>query len=151
MARKLYKGWDEAAVQALQARAQGPIRKVKQDQPAIPTGPALPEDDGEPLIKFRSKTEEQYAAMLEAERLAGSITSWAYEPMKLRLGDGQTITLDFMVYEPTRWYLVEVKGAWSREDGVAKLKACAALYPRFEIYLARKTKNAGWVTRRVAP
>jgi len=96
-----------------------------------------------------NKTEARYADLLESERLGGSICSWRFEAVKLRMADLTWYTPDFLVIRNDGTIdLVEVKGFW-RDDARVKWKTIAELYPEFRI-VSVEDKKGEWVTR-VAP
>lgn len=90
---------------------------------------------------YRSKSEADYALILEAKRQAGEILWWQYEPITLKLAPKLSYTPDFFVMLPTGELIaIEVKG-FPRDDAMAKLKIAAKLFPfRFLLVKAnRKT------------
>ena len=92
-----------------------------------------------------NRTEASYAAYLEAERLAGNIIAWSFEPFRMRLGDDwkTSYTPDFMVeLNGGEMVLVEVKAAkrdkstrrWMaywQEGSVEKFKWARQRFPWF--------------------
>ena len=93
-----------------------------------------------------NKTEEAYAAFLEAEKCRGPILFYRFEALKLRLADNTFYTPDFMVM--TKDGVLEcheVKGFW-RDDARAKTKIAADMYP-FRFYAVKalpRSKGGGW-------
>lgn len=87
-----------------------------------------------------NRTENRYAAALEAQRLTGEIRAWAFEVDTLVLAPGMTLTPDFRV-EPVdpaaRLIYVDVKGRHVWEDATVKIKAAAVMYPQHRFQQAR--------------
>lgn len=93
-----------------------------------------------------NRWERQYAERLEGDRLNGTILSWTYQPLKLRLADLTFYTPDFMVIlQDGTLEMHEVKG-FMRDDAAVKIKVAAELFP-FIFRLATKEKTLGWVIR----
>jgi hypothetical protein len=87
--------------------------------------------------------EAKYAALLEAERLAGRVDSWQFEPMALYLADNLRYHPDFMViYANGEIEIHEVKGFW-RDDAKAKIKVAATAFPMF-VFRAFTLKGGKW-------
>ena len=77
---------------------------------------------------FRSKLEERFAGELELRRRAGELCWWAYEPVRLKLGEGATYCPDFGTVDADgRFELWETKG-FRREASIVRLKVAASLY-----------------------
>lgn len=90
-----------------------------------------------------NKLEAAYAARLESLKLAGEISDYRFECVKLRLADRTFYTPDFMVLRADGTFeMHEVKGFWE-DDARVKIKVAAELYP-FKFIAARKQKGA-WV------
>ena len=123
------------------------LARMRVSLPVTPVG-FLEATEGQkqasPFWPYRSKTEQQYAALLDQWQREEDIARWWYEPMKLWLAPRTTITIDFLVrrYGGERLELHEVKGKWIREDGWVKLKIAAALYPCYLVILATWKENA---------
>jgi len=78
-----------------------------------------------------NKTERNYAAALEKQRIAGKIKAWAHEPFNLRLADKTFYKPDFIVVTNERQIEVhEVKGRWM-DDALVKIKVAAENHPWF--------------------
>ncbi len=76
-----------------------------------------------------NKLEAEYAARLEGLKLAGEISDYRFECLKLRLADRTFYTPDFMVLRADGVFEVhEVKGHWE-DDARVKIKVAAELYP----------------------
>jgi hypothetical protein len=92
-------------------------------------------------------TEAAYAAQLELEKQAGTITSYQFEAVKLRLGKKTFYTADYLVQlKNGELELREVKGFW-RDDARVKIKTAAFQYPMFRfvgITKVRKRDGGGW-------
>lgn len=92
-----------------------------------------------------NKTEEAFAAHLEARKQAGEILWWKFEGIKLRLADNTFLTTDFNVMAADgvleMW---EIKGGLWQDDSRAKTKIAASLYPfRFFGAMPIAKKNGG--------
>lgn len=97
-----------------------------------------------------NKTETAYAWMLQAQKMQGHITSYDFGLVTLRIGDDCRYTPDFMVVTNQMFLeFHEVKGGFTREDALVKLKAAAARYP-FVFRLARFV-NKEWKIEQVKP
>lgn len=118
------------------------------EAPNIPITPPKPQDRmlalGRLPVGRMNPTEEAYAAQLELEKQAGLITWYAFEPIKLRLGNKTFYTPDFGVRLVSgELELREVKGFW-RDDARVKIKNAAYLYPIFRfVAVTKKKKRAG--------
>jgi hypothetical protein len=91
-----------------------------------------------------NKTEAAYAATLEQRRSAGEVAWFKFEGMKFRLAENTSYTPDFnvMLADGTL-EMHEVKGFWT-DDGRAKIKIAADLYPmRFVAIKAKSKKDGG--------
>ncbi len=92
-----------------------------------------------PKSRYRSESEANYAARLEAMRRTGEILAWLYEPMSLRIGERCNYRPDFLVIrqgptteDTTIFEFVEIKGRHRfREKGIVKFRAAEGLYPWF--------------------
>jgi hypothetical protein len=97
-----------------------------------------------------NKTEAAYARRLELQRVAGEISWWKFEGIKLRLADNTFYTPDFnvMIGEDGVLEMREVKGGFWMEDARVKIKVAAAMYPfRFiGVMPIAKNKGGGWKT-----
>lgn len=91
-----------------------------------------------------NRTELAYAAHLEALKWAGAVLWFRFEGMKLRLADNTFYTPDFCVMAGDGvMECHEVKGFWL-DDGRAKIKIAADLYPfRFRAVKPRAKKHGG--------
>ncbi len=91
-----------------------------------------------------NNTEKEYAAQLEAMKVAGEILWYAYESIKLRLAKKTWLTVDFFVMRSDcSLEAHEVKGGHWEDDARAKIKIAAEHYP-FRIIAAQKLpKKAG--------
>ncbi len=111
---------------------------------------APPRANGATRSPYRSKLEADYAARLEAQRAAGEIHAWRYEPATLVIGaeDGTAAMRycpDFLVLRVMglRTYAVEFHEVKSRKHrgsarGLAKLHAAAAAYPWWTFCLVER-------------
>lgn len=90
-----------------------------------------------------NKTEERYAAYLEALKHAGVIAWFRFEGLKFRLADNTFYTPDFAVMKADgQMECHEVKGFW-QDDARAKIKIAADLYPFHFVAIKAQTKKAG--------
>jgi len=133
-------GWTEADIRAV----VGPQR-CRVLMGLNPT-PALPVQPPEALVRpaYGSKTNARYAQLLDLWQHEGKVKTWAYEPLKLRLGDTCFYTPDFLVIwtmAPWPIQLHEVKGGFVREDALIKLKTAAARYPYFVFKMLQWVKQ----------
>lgn len=95
-----------------------------------------------------NKLERAYSVELENQRLAGLISSWKFEAMKLRLADRTTYSPDFFVVLPDgRMEHHETKG-FMRDDAHVKLKVAASLFPMFTFRLVKR-KAGAWIVTEV--
>ena len=122
--------WTDADVRAVLGERGCRVIQGLNPTPALPVQPPVA------LVRppYRSKTEARYAQLLDLWQHEGQVKLWAYEPMKLRLGDTCFYTPDFLVIwamAPWPIQLHEVKGGFWREDARVKIKVAASLYPYF--------------------
>jgi hypothetical protein len=90
-----------------------------------------------------NRTEAEYAALLEQERLFGNVAWFKFEGVKLRLADNTFYTPDFAVMLTGGiMQMHEVKGHWM-DDARAKIKIAADLYPFEFIAIRKQPKKAG--------
>ena len=95
-----------------------------------------------------NKTEEAYAAHLDARRHIGEVLWFRFEGMKFRLADNTFYTPDFAVMVASgQIELHECKG-FMEEDANVKIKVAAGQYP-FVFRIVRKAKGGGWDMREV--
>jgi len=93
-----------------------------------------------------NKTEAAYAATLDARRHAGEVAWFKFEGIKLRLADNTFYTPDFAVMlADGALEMHEVKGFWT-DDGRAKIKIAADLYPLnfIAVRVRPKKEGGGW-------
>ncbi|MGN6121698.1 MAG: hypothetical protein ACTHOJ_01950 [Sphingomonas oligoaromativorans] len=92
-----------------------------------------------------NQTEERYARVLEARKIAGEVAWYAFEGIKFRLADNTFYTPDFAVMlTDGALEAHEVKGHWE-DDARVKIKVAASLYPiRFIAVQAPKRKGGDW-------
>ena len=90
-----------------------------------------------------NKTEKAYADHLEKRKLAGEITCYEFDCLKLRLADKTFYTPDFLVQLANdELEIHEVKGFWE-DDARVKIKVAAAKYPFRFMAVKQKPKKAG--------
>jgi hypothetical protein len=95
-----------------------------------------------------NKLERAYSVELENQRLAGLISSWKFEAMKLRLANRTTYSPDFFVVLPDgRMEHHETKG-FMRDDAHVKLKVAASQFPMFTFRLVKR-KAGAWIITEV--
>lgn len=95
-----------------------------------------------------NKTEEAYAAHLDAQRSLGLVLWFRFEGLKLRLADSTFYDTDFVVLAANgQLEIHEVKG-FMTDDANVKLKVAASQYP-FVFRLVRKAKGGNWDIREV--
>lgn len=119
---------------------------------SAPLPPTSPLD----LLKLRksksgaqqmNKTEARYATLLEGLRLAGEIVDWQYEAITLKLGPDCRYTPDFLVIVEAsldvhpKIEFHEVKGGFTREDSLVKIKSASQQFPWFTFKLCRYQKG----------
>lgn len=92
-----------------------------------------------------NKLEAEYARMLEARKVAGEVSWFMFEPMKLKITDKTFHEPDFLVQlSDGELQIHEVKGGFFPEHNRLKSKTVAALFP-FRYVLAQfKNKRTGW-------
>jgi hypothetical protein len=119
--------------------------------PPIPVPPAPPAAIERTPAGYRSKTEARYADLLRWRQADGSIASWCYEPLSLRLGADCHYRPDFLVTRPGTHLveLVEVKGAYIRDRALDKVRMAASKFPCFVVTLAI-WKGQVWTETRIA-
>ena len=124
-------------------------------------GIPLPEEEGDvvpeitqcstrsAIAPYKSKAEVEYAERLEYRKLSGQIRFWRYEPFSLVLADGVRYRPDFeLVHNDGTIEIVEVKGAFVREDARIKFKVAVDKYVEFKWTLAQRKKGGIWETTR---
>ena len=76
-----------------------------------------------------NKTEKHYQEFLSAQKHAGTVLWFSFEPINIRLGKGCFYRADFLVMLKSGALEVhEVKGHWT-DDALVKFKVAAALLP----------------------
>jgi hypothetical protein len=101
-----------------------------------------------------NKAEEKYAAVLEAQKLAGDIDAYVYEGIKLKLADNTYYSPDFVVVTPEYVTLIELKARWRKRDGTSvthweddarvKYKVAAEQFWWFRFAVVYYDKAHGW-------
>lgn len=81
---------------------------------------------------YSNKVEAAYARHLDANKNAGFLEAWRYEPFGLRLGRKTFYHPDFLVVMKDEMQIHEVKGRW-RDDARAKIKVAAHMFPWFRV------------------
>lgn len=88
-------------------------------------------------------TEAKYAQFLQEQKIAGEITLFKFESIKLRLADKTYYTPDFMVLDREGIITFhEVKGFW-QDDARVKIKVAAEQFPEFG-FVAVQLKGGVW-------
>jgi hypothetical protein len=127
---------DPAIPAELMARAT--VVRIKLPERVVALPPTVP--------VAMNQTEARWANVLEGRRLAGTIRSWRYEAKKLIL----SVAADCS-YLPDFWVenlhgeveIYEVKGAYTREDSIIKLKWAADKYRLITFHLCQ-WKRGKW-------
>ena len=103
-----------------------------------------------PGPRYRSKTEEKYAQLLDLEMQAGNVTRWLYEPLRLEIGPGAHYTPDFAVWRPDLSLpeLHEVKGGFVREASRVRFRAAVRAWPCFRWFWC-SWRSGRWTTEEV--
>lgn len=113
-------------------------------------GEAVPRIQGQvaavaqPRASKLNKTEQRYADILEARKLAGTLQAYFVQEVTLKIGDDCRYTPDFLVIENDgALTFIEIKGGFVREDAIVKFRAAAKQFwwARFEMMQLTKT---GW-------
>lgn len=95
-----------------------------------------------------NKLEKDYANHLHILELAGEITSYKFESVKLKLAHRCHYTPDFQVVLPSgRIQFHETKGHWE-DDAVVKIKTAAAMYPEYD-FLSIQRKHGTWIINKI--
>ena len=90
--------------------------------------------------------EARYAQELERRRMAGEVSHWSFEAMKLRLADRTWYTPDFRVLMPDGSIEChEVKG-FREAAGQVKIKVAAELHPFRFVMVRRSSKKKDGAT-----
>lgn len=106
-------------------------RAVVAETPKVPT-------DG-----YRSNLERAYAARLDELRMAGEVTAWWHEAVKLRIAKGKHrayFTPDFLVVTRAGEFEFHETKGFRREAAMVRLKTAAGEFP-FKFLLV--TREAG--------
>jgi len=122
-----------------QAASQARLRQVWEARKGVTPPPKVSASNEN---AYKSKTEEAYAALLQARKLAGEIQRWDYEAERLALGGGAWYKPDFRVILPAgEVEFHEVKGHW-REAARLRIKVAASIHPYK--FIAIKKAKGGW-------
>ena len=132
--------WTTAQHEAFKASRAAMVREsaIEHPKPVAPPKPKM------------NKTEARYAAEFLAPQKHGLlIKDWGFERLRIYLGNRTWYWPDFDVVELNdSLTLVEVKGAYVREDAWIKLKIAASMYPHFNVVMAQYIKGQ-WIVRKV--
>lgn len=92
-----------------------------------------------------NRTEQAYADLLEARRLAGEILAWHFHPFHIRLANRAFYRVDYLVVAADRTLEIhEVKGGHITERGQLKIRLAAHALPYFRmIRVQRQPKRHG--------
>lgn len=95
---------------------------------------------------YKSKWEEQYAAVLELRKAAGEVLWYKYEGLRFKLANGAMYSPDFpLVTADGTLEIHEVKGQW-REAAKVRWKIVREQFPFvFRLVQKGKGRNAGWI------
>jgi hypothetical protein len=94
-----------------------------------------------------NKTEEAYAEILQARKLAGEVIRWEFESITFKLAPDTRFTPDFAVWlADGSMEFVDVKGAGPiSETSRVKAKCAAEKFPQFKFVIEQRlAKRAGW-------
>lgn len=98
---------------------------------------------------MKTRTEREYADILDARKAAGEVECWRYEAHSVRLGHDCHLTPDFLVVlSDGRIEYHEVKGGMIEEKAMTKMKTCVTLYPFIPLILCQK-KGKDWTFTRI--
>jgi hypothetical protein len=90
-----------------------------------------------------NRTEREYAAHLDGQKLLGQVEWWAFEGVKFRLADNTFYTPDFVVMLAGGIIQVhEVKGHWE-DDARVKIKVAASMFPFQFVAMKKVAKRDG--------
>lgn len=142
----------EEELKAMQAR----VTEKAQVRPSSILGTVVQRAKGSAKPKERgmNKTELAYSRVLEAEKKAGRLTWWQFEPVKLRLADGCGLTPDFMTMDADGFItMVDTKAYWASakkvgvtDDSLVKMKVAAETFPMFRFIMTWQ-KEGLWEER----
>ncbi len=106
-----------------------------------------------------NKTETRYSELLKAQKLAGEIADYWFEPLSLRLsrpakGQPARYSPDFLILMPDGTTIFDdVKGTGiDNEASIVRIKVAAELYPLWVFRIAkerRKRDGGGWDVKTV--
>ncbi len=118
-------------------------KKIQADQPIALTGTQRWQALGRlPKTKMNG-TEQAYADLLERQRVEGSVVSWKFHPMNIRLTDNTYYEVDFLVlHDDMTLAIHETKGGFTSEKGQMKIKLVAEVMPYFKMVKAVKQTKA---------
>lgn len=96
-----------------------------------------------------TKTEERYAELLQARKLAGEIIDWQYEGVTFKLAKLCSYTPDFDVWlADGTMEFVDTKGTGPMDDkSRVKVKVAAEKFPQFLFVIEQqqtKKSGGGW-------
>lgn len=91
------------------------------------------------------KTEEAYAALLQAMKLAGDIAEWRFESVTFKLAEGSRYTPDFeIVHNDGLIEYVDVKAGAIDEKSKTKIKQAREIWYMFDFtMLLKQSKKTG--------
>lgn len=102
-----------------------------------------------------NKLEAAYALWLEAQKRAGRLQWWAYEPLSLRLAKGASYCPDFVLLMADGSIEAhETKGHW-REAARVRIKVAARAFPWMKFIAVKKAPSKiggmsnGWETEEI--
>lgn len=88
-----------------------------------------------------NKLEQSYAQELRIKLLAGEISDYKFEPIKLKLAPNTTYSPDFLVItNDGEMQLHEVKGYWE-DDARVKIKVAAEMFWMFKFIAIQRDKS----------
>ena len=89
-----------------------------------------------------NKTETAYAEILEVRKREGEIKDYKFEEIILKLAPHTFYRPDFFVIFQDHFEVHEVKGAYIRDDAMAKFKIAADRYPFFRFKMIQRKKGS---------
>ena len=133
---------------------EGLLKNVQQRKASSILGQVKVRANTKPRDRGPNKTEARYMQHLEAEKRAGRVVWYAFEPMSIRLADKCHFTPDFLVVDSEgEVTFVDTKAWWNKQnkpgitdDSLVKLKTAAEQFPIFN-FIATWEKDGIWEER----
>lgn len=93
------------------------------------------------IDKYKSGLERDYAERLQILYLGKEIQWWAYEPFRLRIGNGALYTPDFGVLDDKgQMWAHETKGRWM-EAAKVRIKVASSVHPWLRFMAITRVKE----------